>query len=83
MTTIWTKPTVGAVAFSVAGAFTLSLDSIAQSIDPLTGRNEHDTFQPRCPLHHERRRTRQGAGHGNRKRVRVACPEPLKKTQTK
>jgi hypothetical protein len=45
MTKKWTKPIVSATALGLAGAFTLSLDGMAQALDPLHPHGEHDTFQ--------------------------------------
>jgi hypothetical protein len=45
MTKKWTKPLAGATALGLAGAFTLSLDGVAQAVDPLHPKKDHDTFQ--------------------------------------
>ena len=45
MTKKWTKPVAGATALGLAGAFTLSLNGVAQVLDPLHPKKEHDTFQ--------------------------------------
>jgi hypothetical protein len=41
----WTKPVVGVIGLAAAGAFTFSLDGVAQAVDPLHPKEEHDTFQ--------------------------------------
>ena len=45
MTKKWTKPVVAVAAIGLAGALTLSLDGVAQALDPLHPHEEHDTFQ--------------------------------------
>jgi hypothetical protein len=45
MRKIWTKPVIGVGALTLAGAFTLSLDGVAQAADPLTPHKPRDTFQ--------------------------------------